>query len=64
MESYWTWTKIRSFYLANKGVLCGVVLEKDKKLINLQIKPFLLVYGAVKTKINDQELVWVYGKGD
>ncbi len=28
-----------------------------------QIKSFLLVYGAVKTTINDQEVVWVYGKG-
>ncbi len=27
MESYWTWTKIRSFYLANKGIRCGGVLE-------------------------------------
>ncbi len=28
-----------------------------------QIKSFLLVYGAVKTTINDQGVVWVYGKG-
>ncbi len=28
-----------------------------------QIKSFLLVYGAVKTTISDQEVVWVYGKG-
>ncbi len=28
-----------------------------------QIKSFLMVYGAVKTTINDQVLVWVYGKG-
>ncbi len=28
-----------------------------------QIKSFLLVYGAVKTTIKDQEVVWVYGKG-
>ncbi len=29
-----------------------------------QIKSFLLVYGAVKTSINDQGgAVWVYGKG-
>ncbi len=27
-----------------------------------QIKSFLLVYGAVKTTINDQGVVWVYGK--
>ncbi len=27
------------------------------------IKSFLLVYGAVKTTINDQGVVWVYGKG-
>ncbi len=29
----------------------------------MQIKSFLLVYGAVKTTINDQGVVWVYGKG-
>ncbi len=28
-----------------------------------QIKSFLLVYGAVKTTINDHGVVWVYGKG-
>ncbi len=28
----------------------------------LQIKLFLLVYGAVKTTINDQGVVWVFGK--
>ncbi len=28
-----------------------------------QIKSFLLVYGAVKTTINDQGEVWVYGEG-
>ncbi len=28
-----------------------------------QIKSFLLVYGAVKTTINDQRVVWVYGEG-
>ncbi len=28
-----------------------------------QIKSFLLVYGAVKTTINDQGVVWVYGEG-
>ncbi len=28
-----------------------------------QIKSFLLVYGAVKTTINDPGVVWVYGKG-
>ncbi len=28
-----------------------------------QIKSFLLVYGAVKATINDQGVVWVYGKG-
>ncbi len=30
---------------------------------SIQIKSFLLVYGAVKTTINDQGVVWVYGKG-
>ncbi len=35
MESYWTWTKIRLSYLANNAVLCGVVLEWDKKFIYL-----------------------------
>ncbi len=29
----------------------------------VQIKSFLLVYGAVKTTINDQGVVWVYVKG-
>ncbi len=28
-----------------------------------QIKSFLLVYRAVKTTINNQGVVWVYGKG-
>ncbi len=28
-----------------------------------QIKSVLLVYGAVKTTINDQGVVWVYGEG-
>ncbi len=28
-----------------------------------QIKSVLLVYGAVKTTIYDQVVVWVYGKG-
>ncbi len=28
-----------------------------------QIKSFLLVYGEVKTTINDQAVVWVYVKG-
>ncbi len=27
-----------------------------------QIKSFLLVYRAVKTTINDQGVVWIYGK--
>ncbi len=27
-----------------------------------QIKPFLLVYGAVRTTINGQGVMWVYGK--
>ncbi len=31
--------------------------------VSNQIKSFLLVYGAVKTTINDQGVVWVYGKG-
>ncbi len=35
MESYWTWTKIRSSYLVNKGIRYGVVLEKNLRLIYL-----------------------------
>ncbi len=35
IEPYWTWTKIRSSYLANKGVRYGVVLGWDKKFIYL-----------------------------
>ncbi len=56
MELYWTWTKIRLSYLANKEIPYGVVLTN-------QIKSFLLVCGAVNTIINDQGVVWVYEKG-
>ncbi len=56
MELYWTWTKMRLSYLANKGIRYGVVLTN-------QIKSFLLVCGAVNTTINDQRVVWVLGKG-
>ncbi len=31
--------------------------------LSYQIKSFLLVYGAVKTSINDQGVAWVYKKG-
>ncbi len=33
------------------------------RAVSNQIKSFLLVYGAVKATMNDQGLVWVYGKG-
>ncbi len=42
--------------VANDGVF-------EFYLILNQIKSFLLVYEAVKTTINDQGVVWVYGKG-
>ncbi len=47
----YTWTKMwlrRYFYIS---------------ITNHQIKSFLLVYEALKTTINDQGVVWVYGKG-
>ncbi len=36
-------------------------LRTNSKLFH--IKSFLLVHGAVNTTINDQGVVWVYGKG-
>ncbi len=35
IEPFWTWNKIRSSYLANKGVRYGVILEWDSKFIYL-----------------------------
>ncbi len=41
----------------------GISIFPYRLLQSNQIKSFLLVYGAVKTTINDQGVVWVYGKG-
>ncbi len=38
-------------------------VEPRRRMGASQIKSFLLVYGAVKTTINDQGVVWIYRKG-
>ncbi len=65
---------LRSLLLSRLYHNAGVIIVQeswlnnfiDSELINVanfQIKSFLLVYGAVKTTINDQGSVWVHGKG-
>ncbi len=47
-----------------RAILIFWGIESTLQILKIfQIKSFLLVYGAVKTTINDQGVVWVYGKG-
>ncbi len=48
----------RSKQLQNFVFHAAYITTKSKIDLN-QIKSFLLVYGAVKITINDQEVVWV-----
>ncbi len=54
---------LESFEEDDTKILRGDVFQANASIIRAYQTKSILVYGAVKTTINDQGMVWVYGKG-